>query len=63
MPARSAVEQVFCRSAPWRVFTQRLVLPWALDGRELDGDVLEIGGGGGAMAEQLLGRFPGTQLR
>lgn len=62
MPAMSAVEQAFCRSAPWRVFTQRLVLPWALDGRELDGDVLEIGGGGGAMAEQLLGRFQGTQL-
>ncbi len=62
MPAMSAVEAAFCRSGPWRLFTQRLVLPWALAGAQLDGDVLEIGGGGGAMAEQLLVRFPHVRM-
>src|SRR5215472_9446926 len=43
MPAMSRLEAVFCRSAPWRVFTQRAVLPWALQGMRPEGRVLEIG--------------------
>lgn len=50
MPVMSSVEAAFCRSAPWRTFARQVVLPWALSGRPLRGDVLEIGGGSGAMA-------------
>jgi ubiquinone/menaquinone biosynthesis C-methylase UbiE len=62
MSAMSAVEAAFCRSAPWRGFARRVVLPWALDGTAVEGDVLEIGGGSGAMAEALLDRHPGLRL-
>lgn len=41
----SAIEGAFCRSAPWRALARRTVLPWALGGEELTGEVLEIGGG------------------
>lgn len=58
----SKVEAVFCRSAPWRGFAGRVVLPWALAGHELHGDGLEIGAGSGAMAEQLLDRTPAVRL-
>ncbi|MCU1461818.1 MAG: hypothetical protein JWO37_1893 [Acidimicrobiales bacterium] len=62
MPAMSRVEKAVCRSAPWRVFTRRLVLPWALQGIALSGEVLEIGGGSGAMAEQLLATTPAITM-
>lgn len=62
MPSMSRVEQAFCRSAPWRRFTQRAVLPWALQHRELRGSVLEIGGGNGAMAEAMLRYSPDVTL-
>jgi ubiquinone/menaquinone biosynthesis C-methylase UbiE len=62
MPAMSAVEQAFCRSHLWRWFTRRVIFPWALDGLELHGDVLELGSGSGAMAEELLARFPSIRL-
>jgi len=55
-------EAVLCRSAPWRAVTRRVVLPWALQGLRPDGDVLEIGAGSGAMAEQLLGSFPSASV-
>ncbi|MFE6647008.1 class I SAM-dependent methyltransferase [Nocardioides sp. NPDC057772] len=58
----SAIESAFCRSGPWRHLARRWVLPWALDGVELQGDVLEIGGGSGAMAEGMARRFPNTRL-
>lgn len=58
----SRFAQVMCRSAPWRVFAGRVVLPWALQGRELSGQVLEIGCGSGAMAAELLRRFPDVRL-
>jgi ubiquinone/menaquinone biosynthesis C-methylase UbiE len=58
----SAVEQAFCRSAPWRRFARSVVLPWAVRDEELSGDVLEIGGGSGVMAEQMLRRFPDIRL-
>src|SRR5262245_754912 len=50
MPAMSPFESAFCRGAGWRAFASRIVLPWALLGQRLDGDVLEIGGGSGAIA-------------
>ena len=62
MPVMSAVESVFCRSVPWRWFARRIVLPWALDEHRLQGDVLEIGGGSGAMAEGVLAAFPFASL-
>jgi ubiquinone/menaquinone biosynthesis C-methylase UbiE len=40
----------------------RVVLPWALQGAALRGDVLEIGCGSGAMAAEILRRFPAVRL-
>lgn len=62
MPVMSAVESAFCRSAPWRSFARRRVLPWTLDGLRLSGDVLEIGGGSGAMADGVARMFPDVRL-
>ena len=59
MPSMSTIESWFCRSTPWEAATGRWVLPWALQGVRPRGRVLEIGGGGGAMAAQLLARSPG----
>jgi len=53
MPAMSRFESAFCRGAGWRAFASRIVLNWALQGQQLSGDVLEIGGGSGAMAARL----------
>lgn len=57
MPGMSPFEAAFCRSAPWRLFARRLVLPWALQGVRPQGKVLEIGAGSGAMAAELLAMF------
>ena len=62
MPTMSKVESAFCRSVPWRLLAGRVILPWALQGRPLTGDVLEIGGGSGAMAAQLARSFPDIRL-
>jgi ubiquinone/menaquinone biosynthesis C-methylase UbiE len=62
VPEMTRFAQVMCRSAPWRVFAGRVVLPWALQGNELRGDVLEIGCGSGAMAAEVLRRFPDVRL-
>lgn len=62
MPVMSAVESAFCRSLPWRAFARRAVLPWALAGQALEGDVLEIGGGSGAMADGVARTFPEARL-
>jgi ubiquinone/menaquinone biosynthesis C-methylase UbiE len=62
MPEMSPFEQGFCRSAPWRWFARQVVVPWALQGERLSGDVLEIGSGSGAMAAELLQRFPDVRL-
>jgi SAM-dependent methyltransferase len=62
MPVMSKVERAFCRSAPWRSFTGRVVLPWVLGDTQLHGEVLEIGSGAGANAQVLLERHPEMQL-
>ena len=62
MPIMSTIESYFCRSAPWRSFARRTVLPWALDGHTLTGSVLEIGGGSGAMAESVARTHPEVWL-
>lgn len=56
------LERLFCQSPPWRAFTSRVVLPWALQGVALSGDVLEIGCGSGAMAARVLEQFPDIRL-
>lgn len=62
MPKMAESEARFCRSAAWGGFAGRFVLPWALQGERIGPDVLEIGGGAGAMAEQLLTRRPDVRL-
>jgi SAM-dependent methyltransferase len=62
MPIMSTVEAAFCRSAPWRGFARRVVLPWAAPPDSLQGQILEIGGGSGAMAAGLADRSPGLDL-
>ena len=51
MPVMSKAEAWLCRSAPWRSFASRVVLPWAVRDHEFGQNVLEIGGGAGAMAD------------
>ncbi len=59
----SGIEAAFCRSAPWRGFARRVVLPWVLpEGQTLGPEVLEIGGGSGAMAHELLTRHPDIRV-
>lgn len=62
MPVMSAIEGAVCRSAPWRFVGRRYVLPWALNGAELSGDVLEIGCGSGAMGVGVAHTFPRVDL-
>ena len=47
MPSMSVIERTFCRTRAWRIFTTRSVLPWALQGLEPAGDLLELGAGSG----------------
>ncbi len=59
----SGIEAAFCRSVPWRGFARRVVLPWVLpEGQALGPEVLEIGGGSGAMAQELLTRHPDIRV-
>ena len=58
MPVMSRIEQSFCRNRVWSRFAGRSVLPWSLHGIDLRGDLLEIGSGAGAMAGQLVNRYP-----
>jgi hypothetical protein len=57
-----AAARWFCASAPYRLLAGRVLLPWALQGLRPAGDALEIGAGSGAMAAQLLARYPGLML-
>jgi ubiquinone/menaquinone biosynthesis C-methylase UbiE len=56
----SRVERAVCCGALWRTGTGAVVRSLPAD--ELGGAVLEIGSGGGAIAEALAGRNPGTML-
>ena len=58
MPEMSPLARAFCTSLPYRTFAQWVVLPWALHGLAVTGEALEIGSGSGAMAAQLLRKFP-----
>ncbi|HEX7747009.1 MAG TPA: methyltransferase domain-containing protein [Micromonosporaceae bacterium] len=58
----SRFEAAFCRGATWRTFAGGVILPWALRGQELNGEVLEIGAGGGSMAARLLANRPGVRM-
>ena len=58
----SRIEQAWCRSLPWRIFTRRVVFPWSIGETDLHGEVLELGSGSGAMAAQLLDRYPRIRL-
>lgn len=62
MPEMAGIERAFCKSAAWRSFTRRVVLPWALQGVRPGGTALEIGSGSGAMAIQMLDAFPSLAL-
>ena len=50
MPMMSRVERRFCSSGAWRRLVRTTVAPWVLQGRDLQGEVLEVGGGSGASA-------------
>lgn len=62
MPTMSGPEQLFCRSGPWGSWARKVVLPWALRGVRLDGDVLEVGAGSGSMALGTLAAHPDARL-
>jgi SAM-dependent methyltransferase len=62
MPVMSTLEQAWCRSVPWRAFTRRVAFPWAIGSVELEGNILELGSGSGAMAAELLHRYPAIRL-
>ncbi|MCE0764717.1 class I SAM-dependent methyltransferase [Pseudonocardia kujensis] len=52
----NAVHRRLCRSAGWAERMHGQVMPWALDGVDLTGDVLEIGPGYGATTRWLAER-------
>lgn len=62
MPEMPHRARLVCQSAPWRFFARYVVLPWALQGQQLAGDVLEIGCGSGAMAAEILRRCPDVRM-
>jgi len=53
------VHNRFCRSARWQRTVEERLLPWALDGVDLAGRVLEIGPGFGATTRILARRATG----
>jgi ubiquinone/menaquinone biosynthesis C-methylase UbiE len=62
MPEMSALARSFCTSPPYRALARWVLLPWALQGLSVGGEALEIGSGSGAMAAQLLRKFPALRL-
>jgi SAM-dependent methyltransferase len=62
VPEMVAAAKWVCTSKPYRLVAQRVVLPWALNGVRPAGQALEIGAGSGAMAAQLLTRYPALSL-
>ena len=57
----SKSERSVCSGRSWQLLAKRIV-PWATLGTEFSGDVLEIGGGGGGMAEALGAANPQIRL-
>ena len=57
-----AAARWFCTTAPYQLLARRVLLPWALQDLDPAGEALEIGAGSGAMAAQLLARYPGLTL-
>jgi SAM-dependent methyltransferase len=57
MPMNKA-HRALCSSRGWARFTERHILPWALDGVELGDDVLELGPGYGANLRVLVEHTP-----
>jgi SAM-dependent methyltransferase len=57
-----AAARWFCTTVPYGLLAGRVLLPWALQGVQPSGDVLEVGAGGGAMAAQLLARHPALTM-
>jgi SAM-dependent methyltransferase len=49
----NAVHHWICRSGYWRSTLQKRILPWALDGVDLSGPLLEIGPGFGMATDVL----------
>jgi SAM-dependent methyltransferase len=47
-----------CASAEWADTVERVLLPWAVGGRELGELVLEVGAGPGLVTDVLRGRVP-----
>src|ERR1700682_4455801 len=62
MPEMSALARSFCTSPSYRALARWVLLPWALQGLSPGGEALEIGSGSGAMAAQLLRKFPALRL-
>lgn len=58
MPTMSSAETAFCRSRLWSRYASQRVLPWALADVPIDGHVVELGAGNGAMAAAMLQRLP-----
>lgn len=56
--AMNTIHRVACSSRPWRWYSARRVVPWALDGLDLGPSALEIGPGYGANVDELLRRTP-----
>ncbi|MER6159623.1 class I SAM-dependent methyltransferase [Streptomyces sp. NPDC001868] len=57
MPMNRAHRRL-CSSRTWAGYTERRLLPWALEGVELGKDVLELGPGYGANLRVLVERVP-----
>ena len=62
MSVMFASENASCRSALWRSFAGHVVLPWALQGLEPNGQLLELGSGSAAMAAGTAARYPGVHV-
>jgi ubiquinone/menaquinone biosynthesis C-methylase UbiE len=57
-----AAARWLCTTIPYQLLTRQVVLPWALRQLRPAGEALEIGAGSGAMAAQLLARYPALTL-
>ena len=63
MPAMQPSERALCTGRMYRALARRIVLPWALQGLQVDGgEALEVGAGSGAMAAALLAGSPSLRM-